>query len=295
MRGAKPGRALELAIGRARCLADGEVIAIACSGGPDSVALAAALHAAAPKHGWKLCLAHVNHGLRASAWQDEAIVLRVGAALGLPVRIVALESGPTDEAALRDARYAALVQVARATSSAVIATGHTAEDQTETVLLALFRGTGSAGLRGIAARRPLGAGVELCRPLLRWDHASLRHYCQVSGLPYALDPTNAGLEYRRNVVRAGLEALRPSFPGLDRSVARAAEVIADESAGDERALLRRRVRAALRERGGLVDVDFEHVETAVRALERAGSGEFHMRPKVNLTIRRGKLAVDKRS
>lgn len=294
MRGAKPARALELAIGRARCLADGEVIAIACSGGPDSVALAALLHAVAPKRGWKLCLAHVNHGLRASAWQDEAIVLRVGAALALPVRIVALGAGPADEAALRNARHAALVRVAQATRSAVIVTGHTCEDQSETVLLALFRGTGSAGLRGIAARRPLAAGVDLCRPLLRWEHASLQHYCQVSGLPYALDPTNAGLQYRRNVVRAALEAVRPSFPGLDRAVARAAEVIADESAGDERALLRRRVRTALRDCGGLVDVDFEHVESAVRALEGAGSGEFHMGPKVNLTVRRGKLAVNKR-
>jgi len=295
MRGAKPTRALELVIERARSLRDGEAVVVACSGGPDSVALAALVSAGAPKHRWRPLLAHVNHGLRASAWQDEAVTLRVGAALGLAVRIVALENQRADEAALRAARYAALERVALETGASAVATAHTAEDQTETVLLALFRGTGTAGLAGMPARRRLAAGVDLCRPLLRCDHKSLLHYCHLAGLPYALDPTNADVRYRRNAVRTALEALRPSFPGLDRAVARAAEVVADESAGEERALLRRRVRDALREAGGLADIDFEHVESAVRALERAGAGRFHIKRKVDVTIGGSGLAVNRRS
>jgi tRNA(Ile)-lysidine synthase len=294
MRGARPGRTLELALARTNALKDGESVVVACSGGPDSVALAAALAAVASKRGWQLALAHVNHGLRASASQDEAVVLHVGAALGLQVRVVALEGAARGEAALRKARYAAFARVARELGANAVATAHTAEDQTETVLMALFRGTGTGGLAGIPNRRPMCVGVDLCRPLLRWDHAALRRYCQQNGVPYALDPTNADLRYRRNAVRTALGALRFSFPALDRAVARAAQTVADELAGESRALSRRRVREALRASGALVDVDFEHVESAVRALERGRSGEFHMRPKVALRIRQGSLSVEKR-
>ncbi|HEY5341333.1 MAG TPA: ATP-binding protein, partial [Candidatus Aquilonibacter sp.] len=108
MRGAKPEATIEQAIERDGVIGRGERVAIACSGGADSVALAAALAAVRVSMELDLVLAHVNHATRASAWQDECVVLRIGAAFGLPVRIAALDAGPHDEATLRDARYATL-------------------------------------------------------------------------------------------------------------------------------------------------------------------------------------------
>lgn len=291
MRGAKSERAIQIAVGRDGMFWRGEHVVVACSGGADSVALAAILAAIAPELELRLSLVHVHHGLRHSAWQDEAVVLRVGAALGIAVRVLALAGVRKDEASLREARYEALLAAARALGAGAVATGHTAEDQTETVLLALFRGSGPDGLAGIAPRRPLGAGVELCRPLLRWDHDALTTYCHLAGLPYAIDPSNGDLAYRRNAVRSALGALRPAFPGLDQAVARTAELLGAEQTGEDRAALRQRVRAALRENDALRNVDFEHVEAAVRALEAGSSGRFFMNTEVELTIREGEIFV----
>ncbi|MBV9149454.1 MAG: tRNA lysidine(34) synthetase TilS [Candidatus Eremiobacteraeota bacterium] len=294
MRGAKPQRALESALVRDATLRNGESILIACSGGPDSVALAAAMNAVATKQGWRLSIAHINHGQRRSADQDEAVVLHVAAALGLPVASVRLSAVPRGEGAMRTARYATLQRIAEKREATAIATGHTAEDQTETVLMALFRGAGTAGLTGIAARRPLAIGIDLYRPLLRRTHDELRHYCEMLCLPYALDPTNEDVRYRRNAVREALTTLRLSFPRLDRAVARAAHIVADELADAPRATLRRRVREALDESGELLDVDFEHIESAVRALEAGRSGLFHAKRNVSVSVRRGRLGVKKR-
>lgn len=289
MRGAKPERALEALVERAGVVRRGERIAIACSGGPDSVALAGVLHALAKPLDLTLTLAHVNHGIRATAWQDECVALRVAATFGLPVTIVALRDVRADEASLRDARYEALAGAARAAGADAVATAHHAEDQTETVLLALFRGGGPDGLGGMEPRRPLAPGVDLVRPLLRVEPEELRDYCHREALPYAIDPTNEQTSLRRNAVRQALDALRPQFPGLDGAVARAAELVADERAGTRRAALRRAVREALAREPGLRDVEFVHVEDAVRALERGGTGRFFMKEGVALTIERGKI------
>ena len=163
----------------------------------------------------------------------------------------------------------------------------------ETVLLALFRGTGPDGLGGMETRRPIEDGIDLIRPLLRVGSEDLRYYCHVSGLPYAIDPTNEDAALRRNAVREALQALRPSFPGLDEAVARAAELVSSERAGSPRAELRHRVREALREQGQLADVDFEHVEAAVRTMENGGTGRFLMKAGVALRIERSGPAVEK--
>ena len=292
MRGARPQRALELTLLRDVPLRDGERVDVALSGGPDSVALAAALHAAARTRNYELALVHVNHQLRPSSWQDEAVALRVAAALRLPIEVVALDEGPRDEGSLRDRRYAALLAAAQRRGATALATAHTAEDQTETLLLALFRGTGPEGLAGIPARRPLGAGVDLCRPFLRADHVTLRRYAAGQGLPWALDPANEAADYRRNAVRQALAELRPLFPGLDRAAARAAELVAAETSGDERAQLRRGVREALRRRSGLKDVHFERIEAAVRAISEGRSGTFELRGGRALIVDDGQARVE---
>jgi tRNA(Ile)-lysidine synthase len=198
---------------------------VACSGGPDSVALAALLDRLAREDGCDVVLGHVNHGVRASSDQDECVVLSAGARLGRRVAIARPAVARDDEAALRDARYAALAELARREGARVVVTAHTAEDQTETVLLALFRGTGLAGLAGMPVRRPLAEGVAVVRPVLRVTHAELATELRRSGLPYAIDPTNAELRYRRNALRPPLDALRAEFPHLDRAVARCAGIV----------------------------------------------------------------------
>jgi tRNA(Ile)-lysidine synthase len=290
MRGARPEREVEATIERAGVLREGERVLVACSGGPDSVALTAALHSLAPRIGVEIFVAHVNHGVRSSAWQDECIVLQLAAAFTLPLRIVALQSPSDDEASLRLARYRALAKVANTMRCSVIATAHHAQDQTETVFLALLRGSGLAGLSGIPARRSLEPGLDLARPLLGVAPETLRGYCHARALPYAVDPTNADAGRRRNAVREALANLRPLFPALDRAVARAAEVIAQEQRGSPRARLRRSVRERFAADDDLRDLDFAHVEAAVRALESGRSGTYFMKPGIGLRVEDGSIA-----
>jgi tRNA(Ile)-lysidine synthase len=292
MRGAKPEAFIEQHIERGGALRRGERVVIACSGGADSVALVHALCAARAPLELELSIAHVNHGTRPSAWQDECVVLRIAATYGLPVRIVALDPARRDEASLRDARYAALAAIARERGADAVATAHHREDQSETVLMALLRGAGPEGLAGMRVRRSLAPGVDLVRPLLPIAADELRYLCHVHALPYAVDPTNADRGLRRNALRAALDALRPLFPGLDAAVARTADMLAEELDGSERADLRRDVRAALAADEGLRDVDFAHVEAAVRTIERGGSGRFHMKKGVELRIERGEIVRD---
>ncbi len=289
MRGARPEASIEQRIERDGVIRRGERIVIACSGGSDSVALAYALAAVRNPMNLDLTLAHVNHGTRESAWQDECIVLRIGAALGLPVRVASLEVTAGDEASLRRARYDALTAIAREVNAAAVATAHHREDQSETVLLALFRGAGPDGLAGMRSRRALAPGIDLVRPLLHVGADELRHACHVHALPYAVDPTNADRGLRRNALRSALEALRPLFPGLDAAVSRAADVLSEELSGTQRADVRRDVRAALEAQDGLQDVDFTHVEAVVRAIERGGSGRFYMKKGVELLVERGSI------
>jgi tRNA(Ile)-lysidine synthase len=269
----------------------GERLLAACSGGADSVALAAALAAVSVPMELQLALAYVHHGTRDSAWQDECVVLRVGAALGLGVHVRAIEPPSRDERTLREARYDALAETAHETGAQAVVTAHHREDQSETVMLALLRGAGPQGLGGIRPRRALAPGIDVVRPLLRLGAEDLQYYCHAHGLPYAVDPTNADETLRRNAVRSALEALRPLFPGLDGALARTAELVGEEFEGSERAALRRDVRSTLEAQAELRDVDFTHVEAAVRTLERGGSGRFHMKPGVELHIERGKIAA----
>ena len=271
-RGARPEKALETVVRRALHPFAGETVAIACSGGPDSVALATVAHAVAHEERIALVLAHVNHALRASADQDECVVLSVAARLGIPARIARLAGVAPDEAALRDARYAALARLARESGARAVATAHTAEDQTETVLLALFRGTGPDGLAGMPSRRALDGAIELVRPLLRVRRDELVLALRGAALPYAVDPTNADARYRRNALRAHLAALRRDFPQLDSAVARCAEIVRDERDGIPRATARRALRDQLREAAGLRDIAFADIEAALDAADAEPTG-----------------------
>ncbi|MEO6991336.1 MAG: tRNA lysidine(34) synthetase TilS [Candidatus Baltobacteraceae bacterium] len=284
MRGAGSERSLEAQVAATLAIQADEILLVAASGGPDSTALASLAASAARAAGGRVELGHVNHGVRTSAEQDEAVTLATGAALGLRVRCAYVRGAPSDEASLREARYAALASLARVAGAARVATAHHAEDQTETVLLALFRGTGPAGLAGMPPVRALGEGLELVRPLLRVEPARLRAYAERAHLPFALDPTNRDPRYRRNAVRAALAALRGDFPHLDEAVARCAELVREELAPTARGRTRAGLQAALRAAGLGRDLTFERLEAATKALESGVRGRVHLRRDVELVI-----------
>jgi tRNA(Ile)-lysidine synthase len=213
--------------------AAGAGVAVAVSGGADSLALLHALRALAGPRGWRLAVVTVDHGLRPGSAADAAFVADHAKALGLPALVRTL--GPADlaphrqagpEGAARAARYGALWPAADELGCAWLATGHTLDDQAETVLLQLLRGAGPDGLAGMAVR-----SGRLLRPLLRARRAETRACCAAIGLAWREDPTNAGDGPLRNRVRQQLLPLLEELrPGATQALARTAALAADERA-----------------------------------------------------------------
>jgi tRNA(Ile)-lysidine synthase len=211
-----------------RCLGDlepGDLILAACSGGADSLALAAALAHEAPRLGLRGGGVTVDHGLQEGSAAQAARVVAALGALGLdPVRrarvtVDGLPGAGGPEAAARRARYTALEQVARQTGAAVVLLGHSRDDQAETVLLGLARGSGARALAGMPARRG-----RFRRPLLALSRATLRDACLAQGLDPWDDPHNRDPSYARvRVRRHALPALEETLgPGIAEALARSA-------------------------------------------------------------------------
>ena len=167
---------------------------VAVSGGADSVAL---LHALADAGAGPLTIAHVNHQLRGRDSDDDASFVE---RLGWPCRTLVADIralGGNLEAAARRVRYDWFEQVANEVGATWIATGHTADDQAETVLHRLVRGSGLQGLRGIAPRRG-----RIVRPLLGTTRAELQIYLATKNQPFRTDTTNFDTQFTRNRIRA---------------------------------------------------------------------------------------------
>ncbi|GHJ51483.1 tRNA(Ile)-lysidine synthase [Nonomuraea sp. TT08I-71] len=256
---APPVAAVRLAVRRALAgLSGAGPVLVACSGGADSLALAAATAFAAPRLGRRAGLVTVDHGLQPGSAERAERVARWAAESGLdpvevvPVTVAGRPGGP--EAAAREARYAALVAAARRHDAAGVLLGHTRDDQAETVLLALARGAGPRGLSGMPARRELD-GVPLLRPLLDVPRDDTREACAALGLTPWADPHNVDPAYARSRVRADLlpalvEALGPGVVG---NLARTARLLAaDTAALDE---LAGAALAEVRAAGGGLSVD----------------------------------------
>jgi tRNA(Ile)-lysidine synthase len=182
----------------------------AVSGGSDSVAMLRALAAVRRPGDGRLIVAHFNHGLRgAESDQDERFVRRLSEHLGLVCDVGAAGSTgqrvctPSEESA-RDARYAFLCEAAARHGARYVATGHTADDQAETVLHRLVRGTGIGGLAGIRRHRELMHGVSLVRPMLAVRRSDLLDYLADLGQDYRQDSSNSRLEFTRNRLRHDL-------------------------------------------------------------------------------------------
>ena len=203
-------------------LTPGDLVLTACSGGADSLALAAALAHEAPRLGLRAGGVTIDHGLQAGSARQAAAVAATLAGLGLdPVRSVAVavagHGGP--EAAARAARYDALDEAARSTGAVAVLLGHTRDDQAETVLLGLARGSGARSLAGMAPRRG-----PYRRPLLGAGRATLRDACQALGFEPWDDPHNTDPAYRRTRVRhQALPVLEQALgPGITEALARSA-------------------------------------------------------------------------
>lgn len=177
---------------------------VAVSGGADSVALLRALRT---EFDGPLVVAHLNHGLRGlDSDADAEFVAKLSSELKLPVHIERREvpAGGNLEATARRIRYDWLRELAQAAGADFVATGHTADDQAETVLFRLLRGTGLHGLRGIARKRRLADGVSLIRPLLDVRRSELEAYLAALQQPWRRDASNADRRFTRNSIRHDL-------------------------------------------------------------------------------------------
>lgn len=185
-------------------------VLLAVSGGTDSVAMLRAMAALKTGGAGRLCVAHLNHRLRPDAEDDERFVVDLCGRLNLTCEVghadvarLATDSGDGIEAAARTARYQFLEQTAGRLGARFVVTAHTADDQAETILHRIVRGTGIRGLSGIARTRPLGHAV-LIRPMLGIHRAELTAYLDAIDQPYRHDRSNADPRFTRNRIRLEL-------------------------------------------------------------------------------------------
>jgi tRNA(Ile)-lysidine synthase len=211
---------------------------IAVSGGADSVALLRCLCALIPKS--QLHIAHLNHQLRGSeSDQDENFVCDLAKSLSIPyhsrsqpIASLASEKNENLEDVARNVRYQFLQEVAKETQSRWIATAHHADDQAETILHRLIRGTGLQGLRGIAKRRELSPEIRLIRPLISFSRTEIVAYLDEIQQPYREDSSNVDLRFTRNRIRQELlPLLRTYNPGISEVLFRLANQ-AEETFGE---------------------------------------------------------------
>ncbi|MFD0591123.1 tRNA lysidine(34) synthetase TilS [Paenibacillus sp. GCM10027627] len=254
---------------------EGDTIVVAVSGGPDSMALLHMLHALAKEHRLSLVAAHVNHGFRGeeSAIELEAVKAYCGG-LGVPCETIELdlptyieENRLNLQAAAREKRYAFLYEVAKKHGAERIALAHHGDDQAETVLMRIIRGTGLAGLSGMgSARRE--KNMELIRPLLRMNKSDLLRYCEEREVPYCSDSSNMERYYFRNVIRLDVIPYLSQFnPQLPLSLQRLAEVAGTEDDYMERQTEQIFERLVSRKRD-MFEIGCEELERLHVALQR---------------------------
>ena len=212
-----------------RAASQSPLVLVALSGGPDSLALAAAVAFEAPRAGIRAGAVIVDHGLQPGSADVAARAAQQADALGLSpvlVRTVTVGGDGGPEAAARAARYAALAEAAAELSAAAVLLGHTLDDQAETVLLGLARGSGAASLQGMAVESGL-----YVRPLLGIRRSVTVQACADAALEPWHDPHNADPRFSRVRVRLTvLPALEAELgPGVAEALARTAEQLREDS------------------------------------------------------------------
>jgi tRNA(Ile)-lysidine synthase len=214
-------------------------ILVACSGGPDSVALFHLLRALAAKNRWELSLAHFNHQLRpVDAKKDERFVKGLARKFKVPfcggagsVKREAKRTKTSIEECARQMRYDFFLRTAQAKQIQAVALAHTRDDQAETVLMRVLQGTGMRGLQGIREKFRMG-GVAWVRPLLVFTKKELLGYLAEARAPFRLDKTNDSSRFVRNRIRLELiPGLQRDFnPRVVEALSRIPAIVAMESA-----------------------------------------------------------------
>lgn len=230
--------AVEAALRESAGMRAGDGVVVAVSGGVDSMVLLDALVRLAGPLGLRLCVAHLDHGMRPGSAADAEFVAAAAAAHGLECRrgkadvpALARREKRSPEEAARHARYAFLEKVRDETGSRWIALGHHAGDQAETVLLHLLRGAGTGGLGAMA---PVGAG-GCVRPLLAQGREEIEAYARQRALAFRTDETNQDLAVPRNRIRHELLPLLAAGynPEVSQALCRAADILREECAALE--------------------------------------------------------------
>lgn len=207
---------------RLRLPTSGETIVVAVSGGADSTALLLAIEELKTRNKLfvDVCVAHLDHGLRKSSSKDAKWVKELATRLGFrsvigrsKVAEDAEESSDNLEQAAREARYAFLERTAKKVSANYVLTAHTMDDQAETVLLRLMRGSAGAGLGGMESLRPLAknSSIKLARPILWARRIETEDYCRLRRVDFLTDEMNDDQKFARVKVRKQLLPLMQSF------------------------------------------------------------------------------------
>jgi tRNA(Ile)-lysidine synthase len=244
----------------------GELVLVACSGGADSLALACAAAFVAPRLGLRVGGVSVDHGLQDGSPERAREVVALLRRRGLdPVESVAVTVGRAGgpEAAARAARYEALDHFAERFGAHSVLLGHTRDDQAETVLLGLARGSGARSLAGMPAA--FGPGGRYRRPLLGLSRATVADACAAEGLDPWQDPHNADPAYTRSRVRHRLlpELAAVLGPGMPEALARTARMLREDTEALD-AWAAREYQTCQHAEGGLDAVRLAELPTAVR-------------------------------
>ena len=318
------GRRISRALVEAVGAGYGRPLIAAVSGGADSSAMLLSLADTQSRHGWRIRAAHVDHliqseEVRASFRQASA---EVAAMAGSPIEFVqadaaseAESSSDGLEAAARRVRYAALAELAQERGSSVVAVAHTQDDQSETVLMHILRGSGLDGLSGMPTARPLTEEVRLVRPLLEVTRAETESVCQAYGWRPVHDPSNDLPEHTRNRIRHSLLPLLNEFnPNVSERLAQLARSVSSDRAlldligeqtleqlrDDEGALPRRMfmslpgqlqnrvVRALCREHGVILSA--ERTAAALQVIH-TGHGQVELPDGARLSVAGGTIDV----
>jgi len=214
---------------------DSNPLLVAVSGGPDSVCLLHILHNLSKKTGLSLCAAHLDHALRPDSTNDAQYVFDLCHKLDIPIIIERADVKAFQkknklslEEAAREVRYDFLARAARSAGTNTIALGHTQNDQAETILLHIIRGSGTRGLRGlqpVSQRKVANKRLTLLRPLLHITRSETESYCSRNRLEPHIDPTNMDTSLLRNRVRLQLlPDLKKYNPGIIEALLRNAAV-----------------------------------------------------------------------
>ena len=214
-----------LGAARGGILRDGGLV-VATSAGLDSMALLHLLRFGSQSTGIDIHVAHFDHRMREGSLSDSEWMCGIARSWGLPIFVERAKEPLRSEESARNARYAFLESVRRSVGADVVVTGHHADDQAETVLFRLLRGTGTVGLSGIAEFREPG----LWRPLLPFWKKELVDYADAVGLAWREDPSNLESAFARNVLRRRIipEVESSVAPGARRSLVRLAKQAQDD-------------------------------------------------------------------